>query len=135
MDGVDKILQVAHTTFDRGLLLANLGDFDTRYGHRNNPKGYAQALEAFDARLPEILESLREADVLIITADHGCDPTIVHTDHTREHVPCLVMGAMVRPAVDLGTRPTFADVGATIAQLLTVQRPDFGTGFAEEILL
>jgi len=72
---------------------------------------------------------------LVITADHGCDPTIAHTDHTREYVPCLVAGAAVRPAVDLGTRSTFADVGATIAQLLEVQEPDFGTGFAEGILL
>jgi len=135
MDGVDKIVQAVQSAFERGLLLANLGDFDTRYGHRNNPKAYAQALEAFDARLPEILQALQRADVLIITADHGCDPTIAHTDHTREHVPCLVTGAMVRPAVDLGTRSTFADVGATVSQLLKVQKPDFGTGFAEEILL
>lgn len=134
-DGLDKILQAMHTIFERGLLLANLGDFDTRYGHRNNPQGYAQALEAFDARLPEIMRVLQERDILIITADHGCDPTIAHTDHTREYVPCLVTGASVRPAVDLGTRPTFADVGATIAQLMNVQKPDFGTGFAEEILL
>ena len=135
IDGLDKILQVMHTTLERGLLLANLGDFDTRYGHRNNPQGYAQALEAFDARLPEVMRALQETDVLIITADHGCDPTIAHTDHTREYVPCLVTGPSIRPGVDLGTRSTFADVGATIAQLLNVQKPDFGTGFTEEILL
>jgi phosphopentomutase len=135
MDGLDKILQAMHGRFEGGLLLANLGDFDTRYGHRNNPKAYAEALEAFDARLPEILGALGQRDVLLITADHGCDPTIAHTDHTREHVPCLVTGAAVRPAVGLGTRSTFADVGATIAQLLRVQGPDVGTDFAEEILL
>lgn len=134
MDGVDKIMRALHNTLERGLLLANLGDFDTRYGHRNNPQGYAQALEAVDTRLPEITRVLRKRDVLIITADHGCDPTIPHTDHTREYVPCLVTGAVIRPGVDLGTHSTFADVGATIAQLLKVQKPVFGTGFAEEII-
>jgi phosphopentomutase len=135
MDGVDKVLDVMRSTLRRGLLLANLGDFDTRYGHRNNPPAYAEALEAFDARLPALLQVLRSSDVLFITADHGCDPTIPHTDHTREYVPCLATGEVVRPGVDLGTRPTFADVGATIAQLLSVQWPGVGTAFAEEILL
>jgi phosphopentomutase len=135
MAGVDKILEVSNGILERGLLLANLGDFDTLYGHRNNPVAYARALEAFDARMPEILGSLRESDVLVITADHGCDPTIAHTDHTREYVPWLMTGTMLRPDVDLGTRPTLADVGATIAQLLKVQMPYFGTGLAEEILL
>jgi phosphopentomutase len=135
MDGMDKTLQAMHTQLERGLLLANMGDFDTRYGHRNNAPGYARALEAFDARLAEVIQALHERDLLIITADHGCDPTIAHTDHTREYVPCLVAGASVRPAVDLGTRPTFADVGATIAQLLKVQRPDSGASFADAILL
>ncbi|MEA3346183.1 MAG: phosphopentomutase [Chloroflexota bacterium] len=135
MDGVDEILRAMHTGFEKGLLLANLGDFDTRYGHRNNPEGYAQALEALDARLPEIERALRKTDVLIITADHGCDPTIAHTDHTREYTPCLVAGAAICAGVDLGTRSTFADVGATIAQLLNVQKPSLGTSFAEGILL
>jgi len=134
MDGVDKLLQAMGTILERGLLLANLGDFDTRYGHRNNVQGYAQALEAFDDRLPEVTQSLQKEDILIITADHGCDPTIPHTDHTREYTPCLVAGEAVRSGVDLGTRPTFADVGATIAQLLRVRRPESGTSFAEEIL-
>jgi phosphopentomutase len=135
MDGMDKTLQAMHTQLERGLLLANMGDFDTRYGHRNNAPAYARALEAFDARLAEVIQALHERDLLIITADHGCDPTIAHTDHTREYVPCLVTGASVRPAVDLGTRPTFADVGATIAQVLKVQRPDSGASFADAILL
>ena len=134
MDGVDKLLQAMHT-LESGLLFANLGDFDTRYGHRNNPQAYARALEAFDGRLPEIMQVLQENAILIITADHGCDPTIAHTDHTREYVPCLVTGASVRPAFDLGTRSTFADVGATVAQCLNAQKPACGTSFAEEILL
>jgi phosphopentomutase len=134
MDGMDKTLQAMHAQLERGLILANIGDFDTRYGHRNNAPAYARALEAFDARLGEVHQALRKDDVLIVTADHGCDPTIAHTDHTREYVPCLAIGDTVRPAIDLGTRPTFADVGATIAQILNVRKPDVGASFADEIL-
>ena len=86
MDGVDKIIQLLKTKF-KGLIFSNLVEFDMLFGHRNNPKGYAGALEAFDARLPEIKAVLGEDDILIITADHGCDPTMPGTDHTREYVP------------------------------------------------
>ena len=98
-----------------GLIFANLVDFDTQYGHRNDVAGYAQNLERFDARLAELLPRLRDDDLLVVTADHGNDPTTPSTDHSREYVPLLVAGARVRDGVDLGTRPTFADLGQTLA--------------------
>ncbi len=115
-----------------GLIFANLVDFDALYGHRNNPQGYAQALEAFDRRLPELLSALGPDDALMITADHGNDPTSGSTDHSRERVPLLAAGNPVRP-VDIGTRRTFADVAATIAELLGVPAPGQGKSFAETI--
>jgi phosphopentomutase len=117
-----------------GLIFTNLVDFDSVYGHRSNPRGYADALEAFDARLPEILASMRVDDVLIITADHGNDPTDASTDHTRERVPILIAGRRVRRGYDLGTRNSFADVAATIAELLGIPWYGAGRSFALEIL-
>ncbi len=102
----------------RGLLLANLVEFDTVYGHRNDAVGYARALEAFDARLPGLLALLGGHDALFITADHGCDPATPGTDHTREYVPLLAVGPPIRAGVDLGVRETFADLGATAAKAL-----------------
>jgi phosphopentomutase len=104
-----------------GLMFANLVDFDMLYGHRNNPRGYADALEWFDAQLPEIEAALQPHDVLMLTADHGNDPTSANTDHTRERVPWLVTGPRVRQGINLGTRESFADVAATIADLLGVE--------------
>jgi phosphopentomutase len=118
----------------RGFMLANLIEFDMLYGHRNNPQGYAQALEAFDARLPEIIGVMKPSDVLFIVADHGNDPTTPSTDHSREYVPLLVYGQQVKEGVNLGTRETFADVGATIAELLDIEPLPRGTSFAREIL-
>ena len=132
MDGVDKILFCLENRF-RGLIFSNLVEFDMIYGHRNDPEGYAGALEAFDKRLPEVFSCLRKDDVLVITADHGCDPTFPGTDHTREYVPLLVYGDQVQ-ACDLGTRKTFADLGATVAHLLEVKQPPAGISFAREIL-
>jgi phosphopentomutase len=117
-----------------GLILANLVDFDMLYGHRNNPRGYADALEEFDVRLPEIQAALREDDVLMLTADHGNDPTTPSTDHSRERVPILVSGPQVRRATDLGTRDNFADVAASIADLLGVAWGGAGTSFARAIV-
>jgi phosphopentomutase len=119
-DGVDQTLN-AMREVERGLVFTNLVDFDTLYGHRNDVEGYAANLEALDARIPEILGALREDDVFMLTADHGCDPADVSTDHTREHVPLLVRGPRVRPARDLGVRSSFADLGATLAE-------NFGVG-------
>lgn len=117
-----------------GLIFANLIDFDQEYGHRNDPQGYAQALEEFDASLPEIIELLTEKDILIITADHGCDPTYEGTDHTREYVPLLVSGDQIKTGVNLKTRDTFADLAATIADLLEVNEPPAGTSFKEKLI-
>lgn len=133
MEGIDQILALMAEDV-RGLIFANLVDFDMLYGHRNDPIGYARALEEFDLRLPEITASLRSDDVLFITADHGCDPTTPSTDHSREYVPLLASGARVQPGVNLGTRPTFADLAATAADLLGVEPPPDGTSFATEIL-
>jgi phosphopentomutase len=118
----------------RGLIFTNLVDFDMLWGHRNNPQGYAGGLEDFDRRLPEIMEAMTAQDVLFLTADHGNDPTTPSTDHSREYVPLLAYGSMVKPGVDLGTRETFADLGATVAELLGIELLPFGTSFAEEIL-
>jgi phosphopentomutase len=103
------------------------------YGHRNNPAGYAAALRAVDERVPELLDALRSDDVLIFTADHGCDPTTPSTDHSREYVPLLVYGASVQGGVNLGTRATFADLGATIAEWLGVPPLGAGRSFADEV--
>jgi len=108
------------------LIFTNLVDFDMLYGHRNDPEGYAKELEYFDTRLPEVLDALGEDSILFITADHGCDPTVGHTDHTREYVPVLVYG--VKP-IDLGTRETFADLGATVYKLMTGHTWNVGKAF------
>ena len=116
-----------------GLVFANLVDFDQQYGHRNDPEGFARALEDFDERLEEILGHLRDDEMCLITADHGNDPTTPSTDHSREYVPLLVAGRRVRAGADLGTRETFADVAATIADLFGVTRPESGTSFLREV--
>lgn len=133
MDGVDKTLEYMRGD-ERGLIFANLVDFDMVYGHRNNSRGYADALEEFDQRLPEILQLLREDEILLITADHGCDPTTDSTDHSREYVPLLVYGKKVTSGVNLGTRQTFADVAATLADIFGLQF-QIGTSFAKDILV
>ena len=116
-----------------GLIFANLVDFDTLYGHRNDVEGYGRNLERFDARLSDVLPRLREDDLLIITADHGNDPTTPSTDHAREYVPLLVTGAHVRAGVDLGTRRTFADLGQTLADVFGVGPIPHGTSFLKEL--
>ena len=132
--GMDEVEQALETT-PHGLVFANLVDFDTVYGHRNDPQGYARNLERFDARLTRLLPKLGARDLLVITADHGNDPTTPSTDHSREHVPVLVVGDAVRPGVDLGLRSTFADLGQTIAELFGVDPLDSGTSFLSEILV
>ena len=132
-DGMAHMLRYAEKDFN-GLCFVNLVDFDSHYGHRRDPDGYAQALSEFDAWLPGFLEKLGPEDVVFITADHGCDPAYTATtDHTREFVPVLALGKQVRPA-DLGTRKTFADLAATAADLLGVALNTPGTSFAKEIL-
>jgi phosphopentomutase len=117
----------------RGLIFANLVDFDTQYGHRNDVAGYAANLERFDARLKDLLPRLRRDDLLVITADHGNDPTTPSTDHSREHVPLLVTGPMVKAGVRLGTRSTFADLCQTIADNFGVGPMAHGTSFLRDL--
>ncbi|MGA9172688.1 MAG: phosphopentomutase, partial [Thermoactinomyces sp.] len=132
-DGVDQLIHTMEKEFD-GLAFVNLVDFDAKYGHRRDPEGYAAALEEFDARLPEILSALREDDLLIITADHGNDPTHHGTDHTREYTPLLVYGKkLAELGKSLGVRETFADVGATVADNFAVQAPPIGRSFLNEL--
>jgi phosphopentomutase len=130
MDEVERAL-VAH---DRGLIFANLVDFDTVHGHRNDTAGYAANLEQFDARLAKLLPSIGPADLLLVTADHGNDPTTPSTDHSREHVPVFAVGPSVRPGVDLGVRSTFADLGQTLAEVFDLSPLEHGTSFLAEIL-
>ena len=133
MAGVDATIEYMRSQ-DKGILLANLCDFDMLYGHRNNVEGYAQNLKDFDARLPEILGAVHEGDILVITADHGCDPTFPGTDHTREYVPLLVYGKFLKAGINLGVRQSFADLAATIADLLGLPAPRWGKSFKELIL-
>ena len=130
--GMDEI-EAAMAATTHGLIFANLVDFDTLYGHRNEVRGYAENLERFDARLAQLLPRLRAGDVLVVTADHGNDPTTPSTDHSREHVPVFVSGALVRAGVNLGDRSTFADLGQTLAELFGVGPLDHGTSFLAEI--
>ena len=131
-EGMDHVERQMNE-LDAGFVFANLVDFDTQYGHRNDVEGYARNLERFDARLAAVLPRLRDADLLIVTADHGNDPTTPSTDHAREYVPLLVTGSHVRAGVDLGTRRTFADVGQTLAELFGVGPLAHGTSFLHEI--
>ncbi len=133
-DGMAHTLHYADTDFE-GLCFVNLVDFDMVYGHRRDIDGYAKALTEFDAWLPELLGKLGDEDIVMITADHGCDPGYAATtDHTREHVPLLILGKQVRP-VNLGTRASFADIAATVAELLNVELDTPGKSFAEDILV
>lgn len=132
MAGVDATLEFCQAD-TAGLIFTNLVDFDALYGHRNNPQGYAEALEAFDRRLPELMNALRPGDVLMITADHGNDPTTPGTDHSRERVPLLVYGQAIKPNTNFGTRASFADVAATIADMLGLRWLGAGESFAEKL--
>ena len=125
MDGIEEQLAAV----DQGFVFTNLVDFDTQYGHRNDVEGYARNLERFDARLAHLLPQLRDDDLLVVTADHGNDPTTPSTDHAREYVPLLATGARVRAGVDLGTRRTFADLGQTLADIFGVGPLAHGTSF------
>jgi len=133
-DGMDKLVG-AMKKFEKGLLFINLIDFDMLWGHRNNPQAFASGLEDFDRRLPEVLNLLKSDDLLIITADHGCDPTTPSTDHSREYVPLLVYGKSIKNNVNLGIRKSFSDVGKTIAEIFKVSGTKNGVSFLKEIEL
>jgi phosphopentomutase len=122
-DGMRKTIDLIRES-DADFIFTNLVDFDSKYGHRNDVVGYAKALETFDGELAELLTQMRADDLLFITADHGCDPTDVSTDHTREYVPLLIAGPSVSRGTELGTRDTFADLGATICDYLGLPSDD-----------
>ncbi|WP_345239111.1 phosphopentomutase [Pontibacillus salipaludis] len=132
MDGVDKLVQSMDKDFT-GLNFLNLVDFDAKYGHRRDPQGYGEALEAFDKRLPEVLDKLKEDDLLLITADHGNDPVHHGTDHTRELVPLLVYNKQFGEGKELPLRETFSDIGATVAENFNIKMPEHGKSFLKDL--
>ncbi|WP_336866338.1 phosphopentomutase [Peribacillus frigoritolerans] len=134
MDGMDKLIKTVEQDF-KGLSFLNLVDFDALYGHRRDPEGYGKALEEFDARMPEVLDKLKEDDLLIITADHGNDPVHEGTDHTREYVPLLVYSKRFTEGAELPIRDTFADIGATVAANFDVKMPAFGKNILGDLNL
>ena len=129
-DGIDKTLAFMEREFE-GLCFVNLVDFDMLYGHRNDVEGYAKALTFFDERLPEILNKMKEEDVLMITADHGCDPSTPSTDHSREYTPLVMYGRPVPAGQNFGTRPTFADIGATVLSYFGIESQIDGESLVE----
>jgi phosphopentomutase len=133
-EGMDEI-EKAVASAGPGLVFTNLVDFDTLYGHRNDPAGYAANLERFDVRLGRLMPMLRARDLLIVTADHGNDPTTPSTDHAREYVPVFLVGTTIKPATDIGTRATFADLGQTVAEIFGVGPLAHGTSFLRDVLV
>lgn len=132
MDGVDKTVEAIKKDFG-GFIFTNLVDFDSKFGHRRDPQGYGKAIEEFDARLPEIMGAMKEEDVLMLCADHGNDPIHTGWDHTREYVPVLIYGKQLNGGVNLGTRLSFADIGATISEILKTEKTAIGDSFWNEL--
>lgn len=132
-DGIEKnILALKNSNYD--LIFTNLVDFDMLYGHRNDVEGYGKALEYFDSKLPEIIKNLKQDDILIITADHGCDPSTPSTDHSREYIPVIVYGKSLKSNIDLGIRKTYADISATVLDYFDLENLKYGTSFKNEII-
>ncbi|MCI1966345.1 MAG: phosphopentomutase [Oscillospiraceae bacterium] len=132
-DGIENTIQLTSRDFN-GLCFVNLVDFDMLYGHRNDVDGYAKALSYFDKKLPEILAGLRPDDLLMITADHGCDPSTPSTDHSREYIPWVIYGSPVKAGANLGTLPTFSDIGATVLDYFGIRPKIYGTSRLNKIL-
>jgi len=133
-DGIEKLINYSKKDFN-GLCFVNLVDFDMLYGHRNDIDGYAKALSYFDSKIPEIIKNLKEKDILIITADHGCDPGFKKsTDHTREYIPVLIYGNRIKPGVNLGIRKTFSDIGASILDYFCIYPRIKGESFLDDII-
>lgn len=131
-DGIQQTLSIMDKDFN-GLCFINLVDFDMKYGHRNDIAGYSAALSYFDKQLPAILSKLREEDILMITADHGCDPSTPSTDHSREYTPLVITGKPIKAGINLGTRSTFADIGSSICDYLGVSCQLDGSSFLDQI--
>lgn len=132
-DGINKTIELMKKE-SKGLIFTNLVDFDMLYGHRNDVEGYKKALEYFDMRLPEIMENMNDDDVLIITADHGCDPTTKSTDHSREYIPLIVYGKNINKNIDLGIRDSFCDIGKTVLDLLNIDNNLNGVSFKDKLV-
>lgn len=132
-DGIEKTIEEVKKDGE-GLIFTNLVDFDMLYGHRNNVEGYAKALEEFDAKLPEIINTMKDDDMLIITADHGNDPATPSTDHNREYIPILLYGKQLKQNVNIGTRKTYADISATILDIFGLEKLKFGVSFKNDII-
>lgn len=133
LDGINRSVEAIKEDFG-GIIFTNLVDFDSKFGHRRDPKGYGKALEEFDYHLPRILQGLKRKDILIISADHGNDPCFLGFNHTRENVPLLVYGHNIKPNNYIGTRSTFGDVAATISEYLGVEKTLIGKSFLKEIV-
>ena len=131
-DGMQKTIDMIKEGQD-GFIFVNLVDFDMKFGHRNDVEGYAAALTEFDTQLGELISLLNEDDILMITADHGCDPTTEGSDHSREYVPMLIFGNSIKSGVDLGTRASFSDIAATLSDIFNVEKPEFGESFLSEV--
>ncbi|MGB6129800.1 MAG: phosphopentomutase [Psychrilyobacter sp.] len=132
MDGINKTIKALKED-TKGLIFTNLVDFDMNFGHRRNPEGYKKALEEFDNKLPEIVDNMKDGDLLILTADHGCDPTYEGTDHTREYIPILTYGHGLKKGVNLGDRESFADIASTIEEIILDSNELPGTSFAKDL--
>ena len=132
-DGIEKNIEELQKDTE-GLLFTNLVDFDMLYGHRNNIEGYAKALEYFDSKLPVIMQTMKDTDMLIVTADHGNDPSTPSTDHSREYIPILIYGKQIKENVDIGIRKTYADIAATVLDILGMEMLPTGNSFKEEII-
>ncbi|MGI6204376.1 MAG: phosphopentomutase [Anaerovoracaceae bacterium] len=133
MDGVDRTLEAMRKDFS-GLIFTNLVEFDSLYGHRRDPEGYAKAIEEFDARIPEIEAAAGDTDAIFICSDHGNDPVHSGFDHTREYIPVTVFGKEIRPGADIGTRHSYADIGSTVADMLGTEPTPEGVSFRSEII-
>ncbi len=131
-DGIEKSIEAIKNS-DEDLIFINLVDFDMLYGHRNNVEGYAKALEEFDSKLPEIMQNMKDEDILFITADHGCDPTTPSTDHSREYIPLLIYGKNIKENNDIGIRDTYADISSTILDIYGFEKTKYGKSFKEAI--
>ena len=131
-DGIERTIEEIKKE-SKGLIFTNLVDFDMLYGHRNNIEGYAKALEYFDSKLPEIMANIKDTDCLIITADHGNDPSTPSTNHSREYIPILLYGNQIKENINLGTRQTYADISATILDYFNLEKLPFGESFKKEI--
>ena len=134
LDGLNQTIDIIKNKDFKGLCFVNLVDFDMVYGHRNDIDGYAAAATTFDKQLATMVGKLKDTDILMITADHGCDPGFPGTDHSREYVPLLIYGKEIKAGVNLGTRDSFADIAATIQDIFEVEQKTSGVSFKNEIL-